>query len=220
MHLHAGSRRTCASEYRTGHGACRLNCDIGGRGLASANSGAGNAQQIRATLGHRVKCSNQIISWRQNRNNIGPISSDAVITEEVESLAGKHLHKASVDGEAIAPHCSAHQARVVEHNVLSGRGCARSKGTNHQRRLPCRKSLPIEQLVNEIGERDQYAKQCGGESGECHQAQGNLGKIGDSQHCQVIKRIKIVLGDAAFAHRGLPLRVVFDDLLHQQKVFD
>src|SRR6266568_9366003 len=70
-----------------------------------------------------------------------------------------------------------------------------------QRRLPCRKSLPIEQLVNEIGERDQYAKQCGGESGESHPAQGDLGKIGDPQHCQVIKGIEIVLGDSAFARR-------------------
>ena len=120
-----------------------------------AIGGAGNAQQIRATLGHRVKCSNQIISWRQNRNNIGPISSDAVITEEVESLAGKHLHKASVDREAIAPHCSAHQTRVVEHDVLSGGGCARSKGANHQRRLDAKEVVsPLERegICGNVGE--------------------------------------------------------------------
>src|ERR1700681_1207424 len=59
--------------------------------------------------------------------------------------------------------------------------------------------MPEEQFVRKVGNSTEHGKQRSGETGKGDNSQRNFGELGDSEHGQVVKRIKIVLGLAALA---------------------
>src|ERR1035438_1839912 len=62
-----------------------------------------------------------------------------------------------------------------------------------------REFIPKNQLVHQVGQRHQNRHQSAREAGKGHQAQWNLGEVGDGEHGQIVKGKKIVLRDSPFA---------------------
>ena len=64
---------------------------------------------------------------------------------------------------------------------------------------PDGETRPEDELVHEVEDAGDKAHKSGNEAAEDDQAQRHLGKIGDAQHRQVVKRVEVIFGDAPLA---------------------
>src|SRR5580698_9930942 len=87
-------------------------------------------------------------------------------------------------------------ANDTQRNQLHG--AEKEQPQNHWRQ-PDREPEPENQLVDEIKESHEKAKKGGYEAKEDDQAEGNLGKVGDALHREVVQRVEVVFGNAALA---------------------